>query len=172
MEDQILEKLNQISDLYLNPESLKFKNGNLATSSLNLPEPSPLDTAIIADPQPSLTKAYNKNHRHNIVSPSNDLFATPLNPINSKIISDSESIKSMFDRAVDKVDLLFRASEKKFDIREFHKACDENEHTLVLIETEFGKVIGGYTPIAWRSTKKHWAPDKLQESFVFSLNMR
>jgi len=156
----------------LNPGTVKPKaNTSVIASSANLAQVDPIDAALVPDSEP-ITKTHHKNHRNNIVSPSNDLFATPLNPINSRIISDCESIKSLFNQPVDKVDLLFRASEKKFDIRDFHKACDEINNTLVLIETEFGKVIGGYTPIAWRSTKKHWAPDKQQESFVFSLNLR
>lgn len=40
------------------------------------------------------------------------------------------------------------------------------------METEFGKIIGGYTPIAWSSAKKQWAADKTLKSFIFSLNMR
>lgn len=80
-----------------------------------------------------MIKNNHKNHRNNIVKPDNDLFSTPVNAINSKILSDSESIKSLFEVKVSKVDLLFRASDKKFDIREFHKSCDEISHTLVLI---------------------------------------
>lgn len=40
------------------------------------------------------------------------------------------------------------------------------------METEYGKVIGGYTPIGWSSAKKQWAADKSLKSFIFSLNMR
>jgi hypothetical protein len=40
------------------------------------------------------------------------------------------------------------------------------------METEFGKVVGGYTPIAWSSAKKQWAADKSLKSFIFSLNLR
>jgi hypothetical protein len=44
--------------------------------------------------------------------------------------------------------------------------------TLTLIETEYGKVIGGYTPLAWNSSKKHWAADKSMTSFIFSIDLR
>ena len=33
-------------------------------------------------------------------------------------------------------------------------------------------MIGGFTPIAWSSSKKHWAADKELHSFVFSISMR
>jgi hypothetical protein len=41
-----------------------------------------------------------------------------------------------------------------------------------LIETEYNKVIGGYTPLAWNSSKKHWAPDKSMNSFLFSVDLK
>lgn len=43
---------------------------------------------------------------------------------------------------------------------------------MLLVKTEFDKVIGGYTPIAWNSSKKHWAADKTLESFIFSVDMK
>ena len=81
-------------------------------------------------------------------------------------------INSFFEQRVDDLKLLFRASENRFDIKEFHKICDGHNNTLTVLETEFGKVIGGFTPIAWSSTKKHWAADKQLKSFVFSLSMK
>ena len=43
---------------------------------------------------------------------------------------------------------------------------------MTILETEYGKVIGGYTPLAWNSTKKHWAADKSMTSFIFSADLR
>jgi hypothetical protein len=40
------------------------------------------------------------------------------------------------------------------------------------VRTEFDKVIGGYTPLAWNSSKKHWAADKSLQSFIFSLDLK
>lgn len=68
--------------------------------------------------------------------------------------------------------LLFRASENNFSANEFHKKCDTFGDTITLIETEYGKVIGGYTPLAWNSSKKHWAADKSMTSFIFSIDLR
>ena len=59
-----------------------------------------------------------------------------------------------------------------YSIKEFHKKCDGVAGTVVLVQTEYNKIIGGYTPIAWSSAKKQWAADKTQKSFIFSLNMR
>ena len=49
------------------------------------------------------------------------------------------------------VKLLFRASEHNFSAKAFHQKCDNIEDTLVLIRTQFGKTIGGYTHYPWKS---------------------
>jgi hypothetical protein len=35
----------------------------------------------------------------------------------------------------------------------FHKLCDKIPDTLVLLETEFNKKIGGFTPLLWDGSK-------------------
>ena len=86
---------------------------------------------------------------------------------------ESDFIRSMFHKqSVAKFTLLYRASERGFSVSEFHKACDEVPNTLTVIETEYGNVIGGYTPLPWNSSKKHWAADKSLTSFIFSLDLR
>ena len=52
---------------------------------------------------------------------------------------------------VHRVERLFRASEHGFTAADFHQRCDNKEDTLVLIRTEFGKTIGGYTHYPWES---------------------
>lgn len=44
-------------------------------------------------------------------------------------------------------------------------------NTLVLVETEFGKVIGGFSALEWKSNKKQWVADKNRVSFIFSLSL-
>ena len=44
-----------------------------------------------------------------------------------------------------RMDLLFRASEHDFRASSFHAKCDNKPNTIVLIRTEFGKTIGGFT---------------------------
>lgn len=46
---------------------------------------------------------------------------------------------------------IFRASEHQFSAEEFHRICDHKPHTLTLIKTELGKIIGGYTACSWSS---------------------
>ena len=45
--------------------------------------------------------------------------------------------------------LLYCASKTAFSLEEFHKRCNFTPNTLILIKTEFGKKIGGFTPLAW-----------------------
>ena len=65
--------------------------------------------------------------------------------------------------------LLYRASEHGFSGPEFHKHCDNIPHTFVLIKTQFGKVIGGYTPCNWEQSQPINDPSK--NSFLISLNL-
>ena len=94
-------------------------------------------------------------------------------PFDSKITADLPKINSFFEGInIKKAQLLYRASEHNFSAKTFHKLCDDNTHTLTLIETEFGKIIGGYSPLSWNSSTKHWSEDKSMKSFIFSLNMK
>ena len=55
-------------------------------------------------------------------------------------------------RNISHAHLLFRASEHEFSIKEFHKLCDGESNTMVIVRTEFNKIIGGFTSIPWKST--------------------
>ena len=46
--------------------------------------------------------------------------------------------------------LLFRASQHSFSAKAFHQRCDKTEDTLVLVRTEFGKTLGGYSGYSWK----------------------
>ena len=67
--------------------------------------------------------------------------------------------------------MLFRASDHGFSIKKFHENCDGVPDTLTILKNEFGNVLGGYTPVEWKSDKKHWVADKSLRSFIFSLDM-
>ena len=67
--------------------------------------------------------------------------------------------------------MLFRASEFDFKAEAFHQKCDNQEDTIVLIRTELGKTIGGYTRYPWRADGG-WVNDNSRRTFIFSLDMR
>ena len=93
--------------------------------------------------------------------------------LSSKITQDHAYIRSLFPKQnIKSMNMLYRASENNFSALEFHKKCDSIGETVTLVETEYGKIIGGYTPLPWNSSKKHWAADKSMTSFIFSLDLR
>ena len=47
--------------------------------------------------------------------------------------------------------LLFRASEHQFRAKAFHSKCDGINDTFVLVRTEFGKTIAGYSGYTWEA---------------------
>ena len=48
--------------------------------------------------------------------------------------------------------------------------CDGHKQTLTLILTEFDKIIGGYTPLPWKTGGGEWYEDKNGKSFLFNLS--
>ena len=50
-----------------------------------------------------------------------------------------------------KIERIFRASEHNFQASKFHEYCDNKDDTLVIIRTEFGKIIGGFSHYPWTS---------------------
>lgn len=102
------------------------------------------------------------------ISISNDIAG-----LNSRITHEHDYIRSLFSKnSIKGMTLLYRASQNHFSASEFHKKCDSITETLTIIETEYGKIIGGYTPLAWNSSKKHWAADKTMTSFIFSIDLK
>ena len=65
-----------------------------------------------------------------------------------------------------KTKLLFRKSIDGDSFDAFHKLCDNQGKTLVLIQTEYELIIGGFTTKDWNITDK-WITD--EKSFLFSL---
>ena len=68
--------------------------------------------------------------------------------------------------------LLYRASENDYSVGKFHDKCDGVKNTLTLVRTQKDKVIGGFTPLPWRSTSgSEIEADNSRKSFMFSLSL-
>ena len=65
-----------------------------------------------------------------------------------------------------KTKLLFRKSINGNSFDAFHRLCDNQGKTIVLIQTKDGLIIGGYTSKDW-NTSGNWYKD--DQSFLFSL---
>ena len=64
--------------------------------------------------------------------------------------------------------LLFQGSRDGFTAESFHKKCDDQGSTLILIFVkETGRLFGGFTDIPWTSDNKEVY--KNGNSFIFSL---
>ena len=53
---------------------------------------------------------------------------------------------------------------------DFHKFCDNQGPTLVIIQTTSNKIFGGFTPLNWKSTEEK-PIDKNYQTFIFSLDL-
>ena len=93
----------------------------------------------------------------------------------SKVINRDEALHLLgyFNRlSIKSIDLLYRASEEGFSVAKFHQLCDNHPNTVVLVRTQFNKVIGGYTPLVWKSTTGTMHADVSRQSFLFSLTLK
>ncbi len=54
------------------------------------------------------------------------------------------------------IQLLYRGSENGFSASNFHQKCDNIPNTLVIVRTEFGKTIGGFTQYAWNAASNNY----------------
>ena len=95
--------------------------------------------------------------------------------MNSKIfkkIEDQNKLLVFFtQKQVESVNLPYRASENQFLASKFHDKCDNVPNNLVLVETEHGNLIGGFTAFAWKSGVNGNVPGTVNspDHFVFSL---
>jgi hypothetical protein len=76
-----------------------------------------------------------------------------------------------------KFTVLWRGSRDGFGVRDFHSRCDGHANTLVVILDTKGNIFGGFTPVEWESSRKHWLRDDEDfskgdptlKSFLFTL---
>ena len=91
-----------------------------------------------------------------------------LNKAHAKVLNSILNEEGKVQRA----ELMFRASKHDFSAKAFHKKCDNHEDTLVLVRTEFGRTIGGYTHYPWTSPDSvEYVIDSGRRAFLFSLDM-
>jgi hypothetical protein len=68
-------------------------------------------------------------------------------------------LKNCFSRPF-KLTRIFRASEHDFKAAAFHERCDDLENTFMLVKTQFGKTIGGFTKYKWNAANQDYVKDK------------
>lgn len=94
--------------------------------------------------------------------------------MNSKIVySEGEKsvLRKFFTKKIKETKLLYRASDNDFGVKKFHQKCDGIADTVTVVWTEFGRKVGGYTPLKWSSPQAGgFVADNSMESFIFSLS--
>lgn len=83
----------------------------------------------------------------------------------------SDFLKKLLNKPKN-VQLLYRGSENGFTAATFHQKCDNIPNTLVLVRTEFGKTIGGFTQYTWNAVGNSLVKEAGKHSFIFSLDTK
>ena len=55
--------------------------------------------------------------------------------------------------------------------KDFHKFCDNQGPTLIIIKTKNDRIFGGFTPLNWAIKKEYNIYDESNQTFLFSLNL-
>ena len=79
-------------------------------------------------------------------------------------------IKDKINKDYFEFKLIFRMDENNNKSEEFHKACDNQGPTLVLIKTKTQRTFGGFTPLDWGKTGGG-IKDESNQTFIFSLDL-
>ena len=71
------------------------------------------------------------------------------------------------------IELIFRGSEHGFRASEFHRLCDNTEDTFVLVRTEFGRTVAGYTHYKWNEMPNgNYVKDSARRAFLLLLDLQ
>ena len=162
-EYEILNKLK-----YLNEENNKMKNElkcyNGKDNNLKDEINKYMDTIDILNDQGSIL--------------INLLYNIKIFNLSSIIKNDIDNIKLIINwirqktnKNIIKFELIFKMSENGYSSKDFHKFCDNQGPTLLLIETKDNKIFGGFTPLNWKLPEDiERLTDSSDSTFLFSLS--
>ena len=105
-------------------------------------------------------------------------FNEGLSEMSSILNNDIKKQKSIINWIKEKINkdhplqfkLLFKMEENTSKSEDFHKACDNQGPTLVIIKTKTQRIFGGFTPLDWGKTGGG-IKDQSNQTFIFSLNL-
>jgi len=119
----------------------------------------------------------NRNINHNNTSSKKGLKITfssdlLLNGNNWENICNWIDEKQIYSQPI-QPKLLFKATRDGFTAEEFQKRCIGVNNTLVIARTNYGKIIGGFTPLAWELPKEPFVYylDPTGKTFIFSCSL-
>jgi len=81
-----------------------------------------------------------------------------------KWIEEKVNKKNIFSR------LIFKMSQDGEKCEDFHKFCDNQGPTLVLIQSGNNRIFGGFTPLNWKTSEEK-VLDSNNQTFIFSLDL-
>ena len=105
-------------------------------------------------------------------------FNEGLSEMSSILNNDIKKQKSIINWIKEKINidhplqfkLLFKMEENTSKSEDFHKVCDKQGPTLVIIKTKTLRIFGGFTPLDWGKTGGG-IKDESNQTFIFSLDL-
>jgi sugar-specific transcriptional regulator TrmB len=155
---QMQDKVKDFSEFLKNEIKLRPSVSKLMQDLKTQFETSTSDIAVI----------FEKN-KDNLSSPklSTTINRKIFDSVIMKQLADHTRLHSWLNPKPLKVKLLYRGSRDGFGSVDFRQKCDNYQHTVTLVESNFGKVFGGYSDQTWNVTNAYKPSTKC---FLFSLS--
>ena len=136
-------------NISINIDNIKGDNNNLKSDVNNIKN----------------SEVYNKKEINKIIKRLDDKEIY----YNKEIISFiNDTIKGYLKKNISSVKLLYDAKLYGDSAQQFHENCNEHNNALVIIETDKGKIFGGFTTLSWDDGNQY--EEKGIEGFLFNYN--
>ncbi|KAK8808469.1 hypothetical protein WA158_008370 [Blastocystis sp. Blastoise] len=96
--------------------------------------------------------------------------------IASAVNIDSNILSEDYNQYIDEwtqhpiqYELLYRGSRDGFEGKDFHRMVDDHKNTLTVIKSQNGNIFGGFTDVAWDSSKGTGQFMEANELWLFTL---
>jgi hypothetical protein len=160
LEEKILKRKNEILDYSKN---LKEQIGRKPSIDLTVQSLRKEVLKVVDD-----LRSYFKMLQRNLCTDTlqNCLKPRKFDSLTIKSEADQDMLKKLISEKPSKLTILYRGSRDGFKTTDFHSKVDQAERTISVIESNYGKVFGGYSDQPWSG--HGWK--KSESSFIFSIS--
>ncbi len=184
--NMLTDKLSTTKNEFIN--LIDEYQANLSKSlNLNIDynNPNNLELAMLSyrHKQSNEEEEYNNFNKHLVTVIVKELEESKEYFLNYKIIREQEGfinqnniglLRKWTGQKNLQVELIFKASRDGFKAMDFHSKCEGLTPTIVIAQTQHGKLFGGFTEVPWKVASKDYVEmsDPKETTFIFSLDLK
>jgi hypothetical protein len=84
------------------------------------------------------------------------------------MIKHAALLKQWFNDQLVELTMIYRGTDHEFTMKSWDDSCLNKGPTLVVIQSEHGRIFGGYTSKGWTSNKSEYVAD--DKAWIFSFD--